>query len=210
MLDTSSVIKKDCKDSYSLYVHRLYGTICSCRLAQRSCMSFYLRAQLKHTEEKWDPILNEAEVYFKVVKLHSAFKYPATLALHMQKHTCIFPRSARMSLFRPPYFRCQSIWSIGKRPLCSLNVVSPPPHISVKLPTGEWWWITYQPVLRLFPKPVWLTATLSSHRLSCCTNRGEHCSGNITPDLSAPFCSRLLGSSFAGNAQGIDKACVLV
>lgn len=50
-----------------------------------------------------------------------------------------------------------------------------------------------------------LTATLSTRHPHCYANHGEHCSGNITKDLSAPFSSSSPGSCFTGNAQGVMR-----
>lgn len=53
-----------------------------------------------------------------------------------------------------------------------------------------------------FSLSLWLTATPSPLRPRCYANHGEHCSGNITQDLLAPFSSCSLGSCFTGDARG--------
>lgn len=87
----------------------------------------------------------------------------------------------------------------GDKTWALLNVVFL--HITVKVPTSDWWWIALQLVLRVFPEP----ATYCTRHPHCYANHGEHCSGNITKDLSAPFSSSSPGSCFTGNAQGVMR-----
>lgn len=118
---------------------------------------------LMHSPEahgrKMKAVLIEAEVYSKPVK---------QVARELQVHACAqihFGFSTHSK--RPAYFPhvCPCLCSV-RPPPCGLaacmdrreeasvllNVVFH--HITVKVSTGDWWWITSPPLLRVFPQPV--------------------------------------------------------
>lgn len=141
--------------TYTHFTHTLYSTIYSCGLTHRSCMSFFWCTHPKHIEEKWNPFwlklkfivnqssgISEMQVH-ACTQIHLSF--PHTLKI---THACI----PHVYPFCPPPCRWWSVWTAGKRTSVILNVVFH--HITVKVSTGDWWWITSQPVLWVFPQPV--------------------------------------------------------
>lgn len=118
---------------------------------------------LMHSPEahgrKMKAVLIEAEVYSKPVKqvarelqVHACAQIHFGFSTHSKRHA-YFPHvcPCLCSVRAPP---CGLAACMDRREEASvlLNVVFH--HITVKVSTGDWWWITSPPLLRVFPQPV--------------------------------------------------------
>lgn len=140
-------------------MHRAYSTVYSGGLAHRSCMSFSWCIHPKHMEEKWKPfwlklkfILNQSSKLLGNCRCTHAHKFTSAFP-HTRKDTRISPMYARVFVLSAPP-PCGLAACMDRREEASvlLNVVFH--HITVKVSTGDWWWITSPPLLRVFPQPV--------------------------------------------------------
>lgn len=140
-------------------MHRAYSTVYSGGLAHRSCMSFSWCIHPKHMEEKWKPfwlklkfILNQSSKLLGNCRCTHAHKFTSAFP-HTRKDTRISPMYARVFVLSAPS-PCGLAACMDRREEASvlLNVVFH--HITVKVSTGDWWWITSPPLLRVFPQPV--------------------------------------------------------
>lgn len=119
---------------------------------------------LMHSPEahgrKMKAVLIEAEVYSKPVKqvarelqVHACAQIHFGFSTHSKRHA-YFPHVCPcLCSVRPPP-PCGLAACMDRREEASvlLNVVFH--HITVKVSTGDWWWITSPPLLRVFPQPV--------------------------------------------------------
>lgn len=139
-------------------MHSPYSSVCSGGLAHRSYMSFSWCIHPKHVEEKWNPlwfklkfILNQSSKLLGIAGAH--MRTNSLRLFHTLEKTRVFPRCMPVSLFCPPppcgLAACMDRW---EEACLLLNVVFH--HITVKVSTGDWWWITSPPVFRVFPQPV--------------------------------------------------------
>lgn len=141
-------------------MHRAYSTVYSGGLAHRSCMSFSWCIHPKHMEEKWKPfwlklkfILNQSSKLLGNCRCTHAHKFTSAFP-HTRKDPRISPMYARVFVLSAPPPPCGLAACMDRREEASvlLNVVFH--HITVKVSTGDWWWITSPPLLRVFPQPV--------------------------------------------------------
>lgn len=139
-------------------MHRPYSTVCSGGLAHRSYMSFSWCIHPKHMEEKWNPfwfklkfILNQSSKLPGNCRCTHAHKFTSAFP-HTRKDTCISPMYARVFVLSAPPCGLAACMDRREEASVLLNVVFH--HITVKVSTGDWWWITSPPLLRVFPQPV--------------------------------------------------------
>lgn len=139
-------------------MHRAYSTVYSGGLAHRSCMSFSWCIHPKHMEEKWKPfwlklkfILNQSSKLLGNCRCTHAHKFTSAFP-HTRKDTRISPMYARVFVLSTPPCGLAACMDRREEASVLLNVVFH--HITVKVSTGDWWWITSPPLLRVFPQPV--------------------------------------------------------
>lgn len=209
-------MSKECGHMHASCAHAdtvCSGTIYSRRSAQRNCMSFLWCTHLKHMDEKWNPIVTEADIYYKTSQaVFQTYRCTHThrglfqISTHTHRHVCVFPQCTvyAMSLFCPPPFRYGPSGKDLHAPKYCFS-----PHYCQGI--HQWLMMDYiSASAQGFPLSLWLTATLNPRCPRCYTYHEERCSGNITRDLFAPFSSCSLGSCFTGDAQGGCEAYALI